>query len=99
MRRHDSHVRARASIIRRVVSRWVDWGTGNPPWEEMEAAAARGLADFRWDVNWHDKMSPYAPFGPRQAVVGRFKDVPAFVIHMIMCKAMFHLPKSRRRRA
>lgn len=92
----DAHVRAREALLKKVVDRMFDWGVGRhgrqrrkETWEQevarMRRMAARRLALFQWPPNWGDKMSPYAPYGPRQVKVGDFRDVPAHVVHAIMC--------------
>jgi hypothetical protein len=69
-------------------------------WEErmMEVAYAaialystmepdeHGVMRSRWRETWGDKLSRYYVFGPPQRKIGTFKDVPADVVHGIMCK-------------
>lgn len=39
-----------------------------------------------WREGWGNKLSRYSPFGEPQKVVGTFTDVPANVVHSIMCR-------------
>lgn len=95
--RFDSHVRARRALARRVIARRLDWSMGADPlravlraanWDAdaLLPAAYAAIGGFKWRTGWGDKLSTYSSFGSAQSVVGTYRDVPADVVHQIMCR-------------
>lgn len=83
-RRHDAHVIARRRLLSRIEDRMVVWFTTRGGPSKADCAAAC-LAAYRWPAEWGMiPAEPYSPFGPRQRLK-LAKDVPAAVIHDIMC--------------
>lgn len=89
---HDAHVRARRTLLRRVVDRRIEWGGARVPGEtaeqrmaRIEREAATALAGYEWSGKWWVKYGAYSPY-EGQEIKGTYKDVPASSIHNIMCR-------------
>lgn len=82
-------------LIRRVVARRFEWGVGrmrrkDESHDDLEArmyrAAALAVFDYDWRDGWNlIAAEPYATFGGKQKLKPA-KDVPARVVHSIMCR-------------
>lgn len=80
---HDAHVRAYRVIIRRVVDRSREWH-GRPL---TEAEAVAKLRRFRWPrYDWGLRQTgSYHEFGGYDGPKVPYKEIPAAIIHGIMC--------------
>lgn len=95
-KQYDAHVRARSRIITRVVNRRIEWGLHSlrsqrqgESFEDMvkrlRVSVAKSLAAYRWHPGWGMVADePYSVFG-REQRRRMAKDVPAHIIHAIMC--------------
>jgi hypothetical protein len=86
-RQHDAHVRARSRLLRRIVARMYEWKSNfrkvTP--EQMLRQAEACLAAFRWPAHdWQTRRGAYYAIDGA-AVIGQYKDVPARIVHSIMC--------------
>jgi len=89
---HNAHVRARASLLSRIVSRHYDWHACWPRWrgswkgKRARRAAAKALARFEWPQTWGAPrgVDVHPILGPARYV--ERKTIPAHVVHMIMCE-------------
>lgn len=100
---HDAHVQARQALIRRVFARGNEWGVWwlkqwnnhtywtSARWEQREracfAAIEAALATYQWSLPTDGFYGHYCDpdrYGePKRAP----KDIPASVLHQLMCEA------------
>lgn len=95
-RQADAHVRARTALAKRVIARAMEWGLGTKFGAILKAAnydfdvllpyVYTAIAEYPWREGWGDKLSKYQTFGAPQRVIGIYADVPAAVVHDIMCR-------------
>lgn len=70
-------------------------------WDDYDArmlqAAAEALSNYSapapngrscWYETWGNKYGKYYVFGPKQEVIGQYKDVPVAVVHTIACRGL-----------
>jgi len=92
---HDAHVKEREAIIQKVVDRMCEWHSvrklASETWaehgERMRRLAGQKLAAYKWNGREYVKRERYTTTwgydGWRD--VGFYKQLPARVIHSIMC--------------
>lgn len=89
-KQHNAHVRAYRRLISRIVARRYDWGLGwalqGATFSELKASAAEALARYEWIDGWQWKQpGTYHSIGGYNEPRVLYKDVPASVLHSIMC--------------
>lgn len=105
-RQHDSHVRARAALARKVAQERINdgmnpvasastrWALGKMPTVEVLLPAAfEAIAAYKWPEGWGVKYSRFRMGGRPMYVDGQTRDVPARIVRNISRLGMPPLPQ------